>query len=298
MTPPFKVALIQMRVEGGEKRRNLRHAEELIAAAAAHGADLVLLPEALNLGWTHPSAVTQADAIPGGESCQLLAAAAQRYRIYLCAGLVERATDRIYNSAVLLDRQGNVRLLHRKLNELAIGHAYYAQGDRLNVCETELGTLGLMICADGFAQNQVLSRALGYMGADVIFSPSAWAVPAEHDNRKDPYGAEWRAVYSPVAKDFSLWIAAVSNVGWITGGPWAGQQCIGCSLVIGPGGEESVQGPYGVDAETILYVDISPVERPARGDGWQEYWQARANLRDSAAGVEPIAHAGKEQRNQ
>jgi hypothetical protein len=27
-------------------------------------------------------------------------------------------------------------------------------------------------------------------------------------------------------------------------------------LVIGPGGEEVMQGPYGVDAEAILYVEV------------------------------------------
>jgi predicted amidohydrolase len=77
----------------------------------------------------------------------------------VCSGLVERAGDQVFNSAVILDRRGKLLLLHRKLNELTIGHEYYAQGDRLNVCHTELGTLGLMICADGFAHNQVLTHA-------------------------------------------------------------------------------------------------------------------------------------------
>ena len=40
---------------------------------------------------------------------------------------------------------GNVAFVHKKINELEIGHAYYGLGDRLGVCRTELGTIGLMI---------------------------------------------------------------------------------------------------------------------------------------------------------
>ena len=273
MRDAFKVALLQMRVAGGDKPRNLQHSAELVAEAAANDVDLVLLPEAMNLGWTHPSSRQQADPIPAGETCRALCDMARRHGIFVCAGLVEQAEDRVFNSAVIVDRQGRVILLHRKLNELTVGHEYYAQGDRLNVCETELGTLGLMICADAFAQDQVLARALGYMGADVILSPSAWAVPADHDNRLEPYGQLWRDSYMPVAKAFSVWILGASNVGWIEAGPWAGYKCIGCSLVVGPDGREILHGPYCVDAETTLYVDVVPTRRPARGSEWAEYWQ-------------------------
>ena len=38
-----KIALGQMHVYGGNKQRNLDHAEEMIAEATANGADLVLL---------------------------------------------------------------------------------------------------------------------------------------------------------------------------------------------------------------------------------------------------------------
>jgi len=75
------------------------------------------------------------------------------------------------------------------LNELEIAHDYYEQGDGLGVVETVLGTFGVMICADAFAREQVVSRTLGLMGADIILSPCAWAVPAEHDNAREPVRA-------------------------------------------------------------------------------------------------------------
>lgn len=272
----FEMALIQMSVAGGAKSRNLEHAEALIAQAAAHGSALIVLPEAMDLGWTHPSSMTEAEPIPEGDPFRRLAQAAARQGVYVCAGLTERFGSQVFNAAVIIGKHGEPLCIHRKLNELDIGHPNYAQGDRLNVVRTELGTLGLMICADAFARGEVLTRSLGYMGADVIVSPCAWAVPADYDNEKEPYGALWKRVYKPVAKDFRIWIAGVSNVGPIDAGPWAGRKCIGCSLVVGPDGEEVLQGPYGEDAETILYVNVEPMERPARGCDWEEWWRANA----------------------
>ena len=268
----FKLALAQMRVEGGEKTSNLRRAVDHIAIAASNGAQVVVLPEAMNLGWTHSAAVTEADEIPNGLSCSTLRDAARQHKTYVCAGLVERAGEYCFNSAVLIDPQGEVILHHRKLNELEIAHDFYAQGDRLAVAQTPLGTLGVMICADAFARGQIVSRTLGLMGADIILSPCAWAVPADHDNEKEPYGKLWLDNYCPVALDFRLWIVGVSNVGWLTDGPWKGRKCIGCSLVVGPDGQPVLTGPYGADAETILYADIELEPRPARGDGWEKLW--------------------------
>lgn len=267
----FKLALIQMRVAGGRKDENLSRAQALIAEASRNGADVALLPETMDLGWTDVSSLSEAEPVPEGMPCRILAEAAKKHRIYVCAGLTEREGSEVFNVAVLLGRDGHLLGRHRKLNELEIGHPFYAQGDTLNVVRTDLGTIGLMICADAFARGQVLSRALCHLGADVILSPCAWAVESDHDNSKAPYGDEWRKVYQPVARDFSVWIAGASNTGPITTGPWAGRKCIGCSLVIGPDGDEVIQGAYGEDAEAILYVDVETRERPARGSQWGRY---------------------------
>jgi predicted amidohydrolase len=267
-TREFKLALVQMYVTPGDLQKNLSHADKLIAEAAAGGADVVLLPEVMDLGWTHPSAKQYAGAIPGGKTFKSLAEAAKRNNVWLCCGIAEKDGDEIFNAAVIIDNKGVLQIKHRKLNELDIAHDVYAQGDRLNVCKTPWGTFGLMICADGTSTDHVLTRSLCYMGADVILSPSSWAVPPDHDNIKEPYGKTWRDAYMPVAKEFSVWIASASNVGPVTEGPWKSWRCIGCSLIIGPDGKEEMMGPYGENAEKIIFYNIKPVPRPARGTGW------------------------------
>ena len=254
---PFKLALIQMKVIGGDKTTNLQHACELITQAADNGANVMLLPECFDVGWLSDAAHSEAEPIPDGLVCRMLMKSAQEQGVDICAGITERAGDLIYNSAIYIDSSGTVSRQHRKINELDIGQSCYAQGNCLSVISTTYGHIGLMICADGFAQHQVLSRSLCEMGADVILSPCAWAVPADHNPITEPYGDLWRENYIPVAQEYSIWIAGVSNVGVINSGPWSGRHCIGCSLVIDPHGKEILQGPYGKDAETILYVDMA-----------------------------------------
>jgi predicted amidohydrolase len=269
---PFNLALCQMKVVGGDRQANLDRAGEMIGEAAGHGAAFILLPEAMDLGWTDPSALTEAEPVSDGKTFRFLSEMAKKHSVYVCSGLVENAGEVVYNSAVIIDPEGTLILLHRKINELDIGHPYYALGDRLNVCHTEFGTIGLMICADASTGDHVIPRALAYMGADVILSPSSWAVPGDHNNQEEPYGGMWKEAYQPVAKDFRVWIASCSNVGWMTGGPWKGWKGIGCSMVVAPGGEMVLQAPYGVDADTILYVGIKPEPRPGQGTTWKQYW--------------------------
>jgi len=265
----YKLAMIQMKVVGGNPRLNLKKAAEKIREAARNGAKIAVLPEALDFGWCHTSARSKAGPIPGGESFTTLSKAAEENRIFVCAGIIERDGERLYNSAVIIDPEGKLLTKHRKLNELDFAHNLYDQGDRLNVVHTELGTLGLMICADAFTPDLVLAKSLGYMGADIILSPSAWAVPPDHDNQLEPYGDTWRKAYRPVSEIFDIWFVGVSNVGSVDDGEWTGWKCIGCSLAYNHLGEEVVQGPYGEDAETILYIDVELQERPARGTEWK-----------------------------
>jgi predicted amidohydrolase len=252
-----------MRVEPGAASRNMAHALELIAQAASERSGMVLLPEALPFGWMDP-ATKNAEEIPDGQYSSAFREAAVRHRLFVCTGLVEKSNERIFNSAVLIGPDGEVLLHHRKIHELDIAHDTYALGDRLGVADTPFGRVGLMVCADGFAPGQMITRTLGLMGARLILSPCAWAVPPEHNNTETPYGQLWLDNYSPVARDFNLSIAGCSNVGPIPSGPWSGHRCIGCSLVVGPDGRPRLRGPYGESAEAILFCDLEIAERTSR----------------------------------
>jgi len=263
----FMVGMAQMLVEGGALEANLARAEEMIAGAAAEGCAAVVLPETLDAGWTHPSAVEIAAPIPGPSSDRLAQAAADA-GVHVVAGLTERAGERIYNASVLLSPQGELLLRHRKINVLGIAQDLYSIGDSLSVAETALGTVGIPICADNFSSSLALGHSLARMGAQILLSPSAWAMEAEHDNEAEPYGATWRRSFTELTRLYDLTVVSVSNVGWMSGGPWEGRKCIGCSLAMGPAGEEIAQLPYGPDAEVLVSVPVEPREPIARGTGF------------------------------
>ncbi|MDP6040059.1 MAG: carbon-nitrogen hydrolase family protein, partial [Candidatus Latescibacteria bacterium] len=260
----FMLGMGQTLVQGGEVEANLERAETMIGQAAESGCDVVLLPECLDVGWTFPEAPQLAQTIPGSCSDRL-GDAAQKYGVYVVGGLTERAGDRVYNTAVLISPSGEILLKHRKINILTIAQDIYSIGNTLGVAETPLGMIGVDICADNFPNSAVLGHALGRMGAQVILSPCAWAVDADHDNVKEPYGGMWRESYSELAKSYDMAVVGVSNVGWITGGVWEGRKCIGCSLAVGADGEVLAEGEYGEDAEQLTVVSVNLVDRESKG---------------------------------
>lgn len=249
------VAMAQILAEGGNPAANLRRAVESIGRAADLGADLVLLPECLDLGWTHPSARHAAQPIPGPH-CDLLARAAADRGIPVVAGLVERAGENLYNSAVVIDGSGKLVHLHRKIHELDFAQELYATGDRLGVVATPLGVLGVSICADNFPESLSIGHVLARMGAQIILSPSSWAVSADHDNEGEPYGALWRGAFAELYRWYDLPVVAVSNVGRIEEGSWQGRKVIGCSMAFGGAGEVLAQAPYGEAAEALVLARV------------------------------------------
>jgi predicted amidohydrolase len=259
----FRLGMAQTLVEGGRPSANLDRAVAAIHRAADVGCRAIVLPECLDVGWTDPSARDFAQPIPGAHFDRL-AAAAEGRRVFVAAGLVERAGPRLYNAAVLISPTGELLLHHRKINELDIALDLYSVGDRLGVAQTELGTIGLAICADNFSDSLAVGHVLARMGAQVILSPSAWAVDADHDNARAPYGKLWLDAYTELARLYDVTVVGVSNVGWLTAGPWKGRKCIGCSLAVGPTGVLA-NGPYGEAAEAVTVVEVEP--RPPVGRG-------------------------------
>ena len=85
----IKVALGQLLVEGGEPYRNLGRAKDLIISSAKEGCDLILLPECLDFGWTHPEGLKNAEKIPGKYS-EILCNLSKKFKIHICAGLTEK----------------------------------------------------------------------------------------------------------------------------------------------------------------------------------------------------------------
>ena len=272
--PRFKLGLGQMLVEGGRIEENLRRAEEMVRKGRREGCQVIVLPECLDTGWTDPSARKLSRPIPG-ETSDRLCQAAKDNGIMIVAGLTELYGSRIYNSAVLIEETGDILLKHRKINVLKIAQDLYSIGNILSVAETRFGLAAVNICADNFQNSLAIGHVLARMRAHFIFSPSAWAVKADHDNTEQPYGEEWRKSYTQLCKLYGITMVGVSNVGWLTAGPWKGRKAIGCSLAVGLGGEILAQGPYGSDAEALITITLQARSRDIKGTEYSRYLKER-----------------------
>ena len=60
-------------------------------------------------------------------------------------------------------------------------------------------------------------------------------------------------------------------------GPWKDWNCIGNSIFVENGGEEMTVLPYGLNADTIVYQDVTLLQRPERGTSWNKYWNSLRN---------------------
>ena len=256
----IRVGMGQLLVEGGEPERNLSRAQKMIEEASLDKCDLILLPECLDLAWTHPSAKKEPQSIPGLYSDRLCQCA-QGNKIYVCAGLTEESHNRVYNTAILINSNGEIILKYHKINLLTVEQPFYAIGNVLSVVETPFGVIGVNVCADNYMDGLAIGHALGRMGAQIILSPSSWTVDYSSTETNDPYGEKWLKPYTILAELYQLVIVGTTSVGYIVGGPYEGKKMVGCSLAVGPEGIIT-RGQYNEFAGELIVTEFQvPVNK-------------------------------------
>jgi predicted amidohydrolase len=159
--------------------KNRRLFAEKVAEAGKAGADIVCLGEGISVVSTDAKYAEVAESVPGPTS-QRLSEVAKQYHLYVIAGIYERAGTLIYNTALLIGRNGEIVGKYRKTH-LPEGEVIggITPGDSYPVFSTDIGKIGIEICYDNFFPE--VARALAVQGAEMIFLP-IWG-----DLRSDGY---------------------------------------------------------------------------------------------------------------
>lgn len=172
---------------------------------AARGADLVCLPELINVtGVTGMDRAELAEPIPG-PTYEHLAEKAREHGFYVAASLLERQGGAIYNTGLMIDRTGGILGKYRKTH-LAPGEDLLqgvAPGNDHPVFQTDFGAVGYMICWDGHFPE--VPRMLALQGARVILFSNMG------DGREG--GAIWEPFIRTRAIDNQAHIVAAVNGG-------------------------------------------------------------------------------------
>lgn len=164
------VAAISLRPQGtGSPMENIDLFVEAIDKLVTSKVDVIVLPEAITMIGTGKSYVDVSEPVPGPITARL-GEVARKHHSYVVGGIFEREGPVVYNTAVLMDREGNVAGRYRKVY-LPYGEveAGLTPGNDYPVFRTDFGTIGMMICYDVFFADP--ARALASRGAEIIFMP-------------------------------------------------------------------------------------------------------------------------------
>lgn len=178
---PFRMAAVQM-ISGADVTENLRQAADLIADAAARGAQLVALPEYFPLITGDEQAkLLLAEREGQGRLQDFLREMAVKHGIWLVGGsipLVAGVPGKVFNSMLVFDPAGRQAARYDKLHLFSFtkGEEHYDEslgieaGQTVGVCRTPFARLGLAICYD--LRFPELFRAMGEV--DVLILPAAF----------------------------------------------------------------------------------------------------------------------------
>jgi predicted amidohydrolase len=145
---PLTLSAIRMDAAPAGKQARLARAESLIARAAAQGAQMAVLPELFNTGYAYlPQNYQLAESLDG-ETVHWMKRVARQYNLHVAGTFLLRETDGLYNAMLLIAPDGRV-WRYDKSHPWAWERAYFQpRKNPIQVAETELGRIGMLICWD------------------------------------------------------------------------------------------------------------------------------------------------------
>lgn len=167
---------------------NLKTLEKYIRKAAEDGAELLLLPETCNIGSlcvVREEILPYSEPVPG-KSTRFFSNLCKELNVSIAFGMVEHdlSNDLIYNTVVLLNRNGTIAGTYRKAHLFSTETSFLVPGNTgFPVFDTEFGKIGINICEDTVHFESARLTAL--QGADVLLMSTCWV-----DNGPDD---AWRA---------------------------------------------------------------------------------------------------------
>jgi N-carbamoylputrescine amidase len=264
MEARFTIGLVQSAATG-DRDENLGRAVARLEEAARLGAQVVCLMELFRSRYfcqtEDPAHFDLAEPVPG-PTTETLGRVARERGIAVVAPVFERRGSGVYhNSAAVLDADGALLGLYRKMHvpddPAFYEKFYFAPGDLgFRTFDTRFGRIACLICWDQWYPEAARLAALG--GAAVLFYPTAigW-----HPSEKRLHGAAqreaWRAVQRGHAVANNVYVAAVNRVGHEVppeGGD--GIEFWGSSFVADPQG--AIVAEASAESEEILIAEVDP----------------------------------------
>ena len=244
----MRVSVCQLNARA-DRAENLAVARDLLARAAAAGADLAVLPEYVD--YLGPGAGAPKPEPVEGEFATFFSTAARELGIWVHAGSFHEAgpdDEHTFNTSLVFDPAGERVAVYRKIHlydvEIA-GRVSYresqsvAPGDDVVVADVDGVPTGLSICYD--LRFPELYRRLADDGARVLVVPAAFMLHTGRDH--------WEVLLRARAIENQCYVLAAGQIGDHD----PGRTCFGRSMIIDPWGTVVAQAP---DTVGIVTADL------------------------------------------
>jgi N-carbamoylputrescine amidase len=258
----FTIGLIQTHCSA-DCGVNLARAEERIREAAKRGAQIICLQELFRSEYfcrtEDADLFALAEPIPGPTTNALSKLAKDRSAAIVASVFERRAAGIYHNSAAVLDADGSLAGVYRKMHipddPLYYEKFYFTPGDLgAPAFQTRYARIGVQICWDQWYPEGARLAALH--GADVIFYPTSigW-----HPREKAEFGKAqldaWKTIQRAHAIANGVYVGVANRVS-LEGPADSGLEFWGNSFVAGPFGEVLAEASN--IEEEILVVECDP----------------------------------------
>jgi predicted amidohydrolase len=247
-----KVAAVQLN-STADRAANMAVADRLTRAAAADGAQLIVLPEKWTAMGGEQDMLDSAQPLEG-PAIAWARAVARELGIEIVAGsILERlpGQDKLANTSVHIDADGEIRALYRKIHMFDVeveGRVYRESeleqaGEEIVLSATADGLeLGLTVCYD--LRFPELYRILAVRGARLMTVPAAFTLATTRDH--------WETLLRARAIENQAFLIAANQFGEHP----AGQHSGGRSMIVDPWGIVLAQAPDG-ECHILAELDLA-----------------------------------------
>lgn len=248
----FTCRLVQFDSHLGQPNDDtLKRMREAVETADA---ELVIFPELATTGYdTFDTLESVVESVPGPTTAEL-GDAAQANDVEVAFGMPVEEDGDVFNSAVWLGSDGEVRARYDKRHLWGDERDVYTPGTRYLVVDAPFARVGVQICYDlAFAE---ASAALARANCDVFMNISAWSFRMERD---------WDALLPARAIEQGAYVLGCNRAGTEPSGSFCGR-----STAIEPDGTRIVEmGDQPGYVDVTLDPSVVEIERtrnPIRED--------------------------------
>lgn len=173
----MKIGFLQFNVKFGDKDYNFKKVKELVENV---NFDLLVLPELFNTGYPYSDDLNKlqemknsipllSENVSSSKSVTFLKSICNQKNSTIVAGIVENKSDKIYNSAVIVNSTGLIGV-QRKIHLPPLEESIFTKGTEIKTFEVNNIKIGVAICFDTWFPE--FCRKLMNEGCQILCHPA------------------------------------------------------------------------------------------------------------------------------